>query len=101
MEGEDIQNDGTEHQQAQIPRAGNGDEEAADQFADFHEREVAGGREGRHEMSRRRALSRRFGSRTEVEKHHHGGADKQQPKDGTGNGRDMFHRSIRLWFRER
>ena len=49
VEGEDVYDDRAEHQKAEIPREGNRDEDAADQFQDLYEGDVSGWHERSHE----------------------------------------------------
>lgn len=75
VEGHDVDDDRTQDEQSEIPRAGDGDEDSAEQFADLDEGHVTGRSQSGHETGHGRTLGN-LRSWREIEQDHHGSHDK-------------------------
>ncbi len=96
MEREDVHDDGTEDEQAEVARARDGDEDAAEHFQHLDEGQVARGAEGGHEVGRRRAFRRgRRGDELEQDDDAGGGEEKAE-KDAGSDG-DVFQEFVHGW----
>lgn len=95
MVGEDVDDDGTEDQQAKVAGFGDDDEDGTDEFEDLDEGHVTRGTEGSHEHRSWRAFGK-FWRFSELEKANDGGHEEEQTENGGGDVSNDFHLVIRI-----
>lgn len=91
MEAEDIDDDGAEDEEAEAAGAGDGGEEAAEDFEGFDEAEVTGGVEGSHEEGGRAAGRRGFLRGEEGEEEVGAEGDEGEAEESGGGVGGWFH----------
>jgi len=91
MEGEDVNENRPEYQEAEIASAGNGDEDRANEFKHFDELEVTRGTHSAHVQCDRRAFLHRL-RRDEIEQDDNAGHGEEQAEEDSGDGGRVFHR---------
>lgn len=90
VKGEDIHDDGAEDEKPEISRAGDGDQNAAEEFQHFDKSQIAGRPESGKKRRGGTALREfRFGRQSE--EHDRGGHDEKKPEQDSGDGREKFH----------
>lgn len=78
MKGENVYDNRTEHEKAEIPYAGNGDEDTPNQFESLHESEVSGLSERPHEKGDGRTISGRWRHGHQLEQDNQRKDDKEK-----------------------
>jgi hypothetical protein len=91
MEGEDIDHDGAEDEEAEAARAGEHREETADDFESLHEGEVSGRVERSHEEGGRAAFRGLAGRWQEWDKEIEAEENEGESEQGGGGMRELFH----------
>lgn len=89
--GEDVEDDGAEDEEAEVAQAGDGDEEAADDFEGFDHGEVAGGLEGGPEVGPGGARRRGGRGGADLEEIHRAGGDEEEAEQTARNVGRVFH----------
>ena len=98
--GQDVHDDRSEHEQAEVPRARHRHQQSADDLEHLHESHITGRPESGREVGGRTALRQRW-HRRELQQDDQSRGDEQKAEQCAGDGGEMFHERISKLRRQR